>query len=138
MGAAMFDRSSLNLSAPRTPIGRIAAQGNDLCTRLVGTAKQVRGEGERARVAAGLWKRLFLWRVDHSGVGSSCPRLPGPGRVLGVFCFKVGGGVREEEHVQNTDWNVNWSISDAKSRVISYSSFFICSAGLTSFLNSQL
>lgn len=58
--------------------------------------------------------------------------LPGaPGTGLDsrgfAFAFQRGGDVRKEENGQNVDWNVNWGFSDGKSRIIPYSSSFICS-----------
>ena len=41
--------------------------------------------------------------------------------------------MREEKNEWHIDWNVNWSISDVKSKGNPYSSYFDCSISLSSF-----
>lgn len=142
MGAAICQRTCQHRVLR---LVELQPEENDLCTRLAGAAKEVlrgsrAGGKETLGVAAGAWKCVNFSDVRiASGVGLSRRELPGQGRILAVLVlFLRGGGVREEENGQNTGWNVNWSISDVKSRVVPYSSFFSCSISLTSFLNSQL
>lgn len=67
----------------------------------------------RARVAAGIWKRLILRGVRIAfGVIWSRRVLLGLGRVPGVLIlilvlFLRGGGVSWEENGQKTVWNIN-------------------------------
>lgn len=52
--------------------------------------------------------------------------LLGRSTILGVLIlvsFSREGGVSGEENGQNTDWNVNWSISDVRSHLIPSSHF---------------
>ena len=87
----------------------------------------------RARVAAEAWKCVNFCGVWIArGVGFSLRGLLGQGRILGVLLLR-GAGVREEENEWHTYWNGNWSISDVKSKVNPYSSFFDCSINLSAF-----
>lgn len=85
----------------------------------------------RAGVAAEAWKREFLWRLDRERSRLLPQRTSGTGQDFRGFVFK-GSGCKEENE-WHTDWNVNWSISDVKSKVDPYSSYFDCSFSLSSF-----
>lgn len=128
----------LSLSAPILRSRSVQPKANDLCTRLAGAAKRVRrkkgckgdcGLGSRRKTQGEFC--CNLWRLDRERIGFSCKRVSGQEQDFRVL-FLRGAGVREENE-WHTDWNVNWSISDVKSKVNPYSSFFDCSISLSSF-----
>lgn len=95
--------SSLHLSTPSTPIGRIAARGNDLCTRLVGAARHVPrrrrrtggkeapgwGRGGNLEASLSLWRRV---RERSPPVSPSAPETGQSSKGFDFGLFLRGGG----------------------------------------------